>query len=174
VIDAHHVDDRIRLKMVAPTKIRLDFSLELNGENYRGHIVHVGDPHFVVYSRNIRDLDFVTIARSIRHHPALAPEGANVHFIEPVSRQRIKIRSFERGVEDETLACGSGCVSAAVSTFKNKDSDPPVTFEPQSGIPVSVDFHPAKNFQDIYLEGDARLVYRGEITQEALTGFPVE
>ncbi len=174
VIDAHMVDTGIRLKMVAPTKIQLNFSLDLDGQKYHGHIVHVGDPHFVVYSRNIRELDFVPLARLIRHHEALGPEGANVHFIEPVSRQRIKIRSFERGVEDETFACGSGCVSTAVSTFQNKDSDPPITFEPQSGIPLIVDFRPGNDFQDIYLQGDARLVYQSEITEEAMTGFPVE
>ena len=174
IIDAHLVDHGIRLKMVAPTKVQLNFSVELDGVKYHGHIVHVGDPHFVVYSRNIRKIEFVALARRIRHLEALGPEGANVHFIEPVSRQRMKIRSFERGVEDETLACGSGCVSSAVSTFQNKDSDPPITFEPQSGIPLIVDFQPGNNFQDIYLQGDARIVYRGEITQEALTGFPVE
>jgi diaminopimelate epimerase len=70
------------------------------------------------------------------------------------------------------LACGSGCISASIATFRQKLTDPPITFHPYSGIPVKVHFQPDQNFQDLYLEGDARVVYQGELGREAWTGFP--
>jgi diaminopimelate epimerase len=172
VVKAEIVNGSVHLQLVKPTEIKLNLELPLEGKTYRGHYVQVGDPHFVVPFENIRNIDFVTLARKLRHHEALGPAGANVHFIEPIARNRIKIRSYERGVENETLACGSGCVSSAVSTFREGKTDPPVTFEPQSGIPVSVHFQASKDLGEIFLEGDARLVYRGEFTREALSGFP--
>jgi diaminopimelate epimerase len=172
VVKAQIVNRSVHLQLVKPTEIRLNLELPLEGKIYRGHYVQVGDPHFVVPFENIRNIDFVPLARKLRHHEDLDPDGANVHFIEPIDRNRIKIRSFERGVENETLACGSGCVSSAVSTFREGKNDPPVTFEPQSGIPVSVHFQASEDLGEIFLEGDARLVYRGEFTREALFGFP--
>ena len=174
IIDAEVSGETVRLKFVAPKKIGLNIVVTLNGETVKGHYVNVGEPHFIHAAHNIRQINFVPVARRLRYHEAFAPEGANVHFVEHMGRQRLKIRSYERGVEDETLACGSGCVSSAVSTFANGDTDPPITFEPQSGIPVSVLFHPENNFQDLYLQGDARMVYRGELTPEGWSGFPVE
>jgi len=172
VVKAEIANRSVKLQLVKPTEIKLNLELHLEGKTYRGHYVQVGDPHFVVPFENIRNIDFVPLARKLRHHEGLGPAGANVHFIEPITRNRIKIRSFERGVENETLACGSGCVSSAVSTFREGKTDPPVTFEPQSGIPVSVHFQASEDPGEIYLEGDARLVYRGEFTREALFGFP--
>ena len=172
VVKAQIVNRAVHLQLVKPTEIKLNLELLLEGKTYRGHYVQVGDPHFVVPFENIRNIDFVPLARKLRHHEGLGPAGANVHFIEPIARNRIKIRSFERGVENETLACGSGCVSSAVSTFREGKTDPPVTFEPQSGIPVAVHFEASEDLGEIFLEGDARLVYRGEFTREALLGFP--
>jgi diaminopimelate epimerase len=174
VVDAEVLGETVRLKFVAPKKIELNIAVDLNGETVRGHYVNVGEPHFIHSVQNIRQMNFVPVARRLRYHDAFAPEGANVHFIEHSGRQLLKIRSYERGVEDETLACGSGCVSSAISTFANGDTDPPVTFEPQSGIPVAVRFDPKNNFQDLYLEGDARMVYSGELTPEGWSGFPVD
>jgi diaminopimelate epimerase len=172
VVKAQIVNRSVHLQLVKPTEIKLNLELSLEGKTYRGHYVQVGDPHFVVPFENIRNIDFVTLARKLRHHESLGPAGANVHFIEPIARNCMKIRSFERGVENETLACGSGCVSSAVSTFLEGKTDPPVTFEPQSGIPVAVHFQASEDLGEIFLEGDARLVYRGEFTREALLGFP--
>jgi diaminopimelate epimerase len=172
IVKAEVIDRSVKLQLVNPSEIRLHLELSLEGKTYHGHFVQVGDPHFVVPFQNIRNIDFVTLARKLRHHPGLGPEGANVHFVEQTDRDYMKIRSFERGVENETLACGSGCVSSAVSTFRDGKTEPPVRFEPQSGIPLSVHFQASQDLGEIYLEGDARLVYTGEFTKEALFGFP--
>ena len=167
VIDAHITGNAVKLKFVSPAEIRLNVPFEFDGQTRSGHLVRLGEPHFIVAETNIGRIPFVPIARRIRHHEIFGTDGSNVHFIEPLSRNRLMIRSFERGIEDETLACGSGCIAASVSTFTGKQTDPPITIEPQSGIPLTVHFQPGNNFQDLYLEGDARLLYRGELTSEA-------
>ena len=172
VIDAEVVDPNVKLRFLPPQSIQLNVSLKSEGKEYRGHFVRLGDPHYVVYSSEIEEMPFVEVARRIRFHEVFGGDGANVHFIELRSRQEARIRSFERGVENETFACGSGCISAAVSTYTAGDTDPPIRFLPHSRIPVIVHFQPGAKFQDLYLEGDARFVYSGELKKEAVLGFP--
>ena len=173
VIDAEVIGNSVKLKFVGPSRIQLSVPMTMNGKTLRGHSVKLGDPHYVLFARDIRKHNIVPFARKVRYNEAFAPDGTNVHFIEPMTRQYVKIRSYERGVENETLACGSGCVSSAISLVSTGQADTPITFEPQSGIALQVHFTKGGNFDDIYLEGDARLVYRGELTREALSGFPV-
>lgn len=171
VVDAEVIGNSVKLRFVSPSRVQLNKTFLLKGRQISGHFVRLGDPHFVLYAKNLRQQNIVPVARQLRYHEAFGPEGTNVHFIEPVSRSHIGIRSYERGVEDETLACGSGCVSAALATISSEQAESPITFEPQSGIPVIVHVHgPAHH--EIYLEGDARLICRGELTREALSGFP--
>jgi diaminopimelate epimerase len=174
ILDAEVIGDAVKLKFLGPSEVRLHQKLHLNGKEMIGHYVKLGDPHFVLAPDEFPTDSIVPLAREIRYHQALAPTGANVHFIQILSRQKLRIRTYEKGVEDETLACGSGCISASIATFLQKQTDPPITFEPYSGIPVKVHFQPGGDFQDLYLEGDARLIYRGELSSEAWTGFPEE
>jgi diaminopimelate epimerase len=174
IIDAEVQNQSVKLKFIGPSDVRFDQTLRMNDNEVTGHRVFLGEPHFVVERIVSPAESIVPLARKIRYHPDLGTEGANVHFIQILSRQNVRIRTYERGVEDETLACGSGCVSAAVATFLRRQTDPPITFQPQSGIPVKVHFHPDRHFQDLYLEGDARLIYKGELSGEALTGFPIQ
>lgn len=173
IVDAEVTGTSVKLKLLGPKEIRLNVPITIDGKEIIGHFVQMGDPHFVVRTEELRQQSFVPLARRISHHEAFGQPGANVHFIEIPSRNQINIRSYERGVEDETLACGSGCTATAVATFSSGHCDPPVQFLPQSGIPLTVHFNPENKFQDLYLEGDARLIYRGELIKEALLGFPV-
>lgn len=173
VIDAEVVGNFVKVQFVPPSEVRLHYTIRVDGKPVTGHFVRLGDPHFVLYAKDIRSHPIVAWARKIRYNEGFGTKGTNVHFIEPVSRQSFRIRSYERGIEDETLACGSGCISSAIATYSSKQSDPPVTFEPQSGIPLTVHF-PGEGYQTgLYLEGDARLIYWGQLTKEALLGFPV-
>lgn len=172
-VEAEILEKTVIVSFIPPTGIQLGVNLEVDGRIYRGHFVQLGDPHFVIPFGDVDSMDFRPIARRIRHHPNFSPAGTNVHFIEIRSRQEIRIRSFERGVEDETLACGSGCISAAVSIFSCGLVDPPVTLLPQSGIPLTVHFNRDGKLFDLALEGDARRIYEGELSLEALSGFPL-
>lgn len=172
-ISAEVRGESVRISFIPPGEIKLGLNVSIEGRFYRGHVVKLGDPHFVIPSGRVDEMNFVSIARTIRHHPVFLPEGTNVHFIEIRSPQKVRIRSFERGVEDETLACGSGCISAAVAMFSCGLVDPPVTLLPESGIPLTVHFGRESYSQDLALEGDARMIYEGELSTEALNGFPL-
>jgi len=116
------------------------------------------------------DLDTVDVARlgpPLRRHPA-CPDGANVNFVRVLSPNRIAVRTYERGVEAETLACGSGIVAAAAVVARAGLVDPPVVCETRSGVSFTVDFRDeAGGLSDVTLTGDAREVFTAELTREA-------
>jgi diaminopimelate epimerase len=132
--------------------------------------IEVGVPHLVVLVRG--DLDRVDVARlapPLRRHPALFA-GANVDFVEVVSANRIRVRTFERGVEGETLACGSGVVAAAVVCAREGRVAPPVACGTRSGVDFEVSFEEREGMiVDVKLAGDAREVFTGDLTPEAWT-----
>lgn len=136
-----------------------------------GVAVSVGVPHIVVFTSGrtgLDQIDLAPVAPRMRHHPAL-PDGANVHFVAPASRGRLAIRSWERGVEGETLACGSGVVAAAVVAASRGGTAPPVTVETRSGENLVVDFRLGEGVaRDVTLTGDARVVFEGTLNEEIL------
>jgi diaminopimelate epimerase len=136
-----------------------------------GLTVSVGVPHFIVCTSGrigLDRIDLAAVAPRMRYHPAL-PDGANVHFIAPIPGGRLAIRSWERGVERETLACGSGVVAAAVVAARREGMTPPVTIETRSGENLVVDFRLDEGVAwDVTLTGDARIVFEGMLNEEVL------
>ena len=112
--------------------------------------------------RGLEHLPVVEYGRAIRRHASFGPAGANVDF---VSRKGavLRLRTYERGVEDETLACGTGAVASAIIAAEAEKMASPVTVETRSGEKLKVYFELIEgNFRNVYLEGNARLVYEGE------------
>ena len=111
-----HADGRVTLRLpapVGPTSPAPTFDPHEQLLERSGAAVSVGVPHLVVFTSGrtpVDELDLPALAPRLRFHPAL-PEGANVHFVEAEGRSRLKLRSWERGVEGETLSCGSGAVA---------------------------------------------------------------
>jgi diaminopimelate epimerase len=128
----------------------------------------VGVPHLVVFvGSNLAALPIDRLAPPLRRHPDL-PDGANVSFVEVLSDRRLAIRTFERGVEGETLACGSGVVAAAVVAARGGRVRPPVVCDTRSGAPFTVAFTPSDGpIADATLEGDAREIFTAELNEEA-------
>jgi diaminopimelate epimerase len=128
----------------------------------------VGVPHLVVFVRG--DLGKFAIDRfgpPLRRHPAL-PEGANVNFVRSAGENRIEVRSWERGVEGETLSCGSGVVAAAIAAGRQGMAVSPVTCGTKSGVDLVVAFRDEGGvIAGIRLTGDAREIYAGELLEEA-------
>jgi len=133
-----------------------------------GTPMRVGVPHLVVFVEgDLAALPIERLAPPLRRHPEL-PEGANVHFVKVEDRRRIAVRSFERGVEGETLACGSGVVASAVVAAGQGRVSPPVLCGTRSGVSFTVDFTPSRgSIADATLTGDAREVFTAELTEEA-------
>jgi diaminopimelate epimerase len=128
----------------------------------------VGVPHLVVFVRG--DLGLLAIDRfgpPLRRHPAL-PEGANVNFVRAAGENRIAVRSWERGVEGETLSCGSGVVAAAIAASRQGLATSPVTCGTRSGVDLTVEFRDeGEVIVGVRLTGDAREIFEGELIDEA-------
>ena len=96
-----------------PTELRHAIRLDIDGAEWEVDYVNTGVPHAVSYVENIDRLDVDHWGKHIRHHPEFAPRGVNANFVEILSEGRIMVRTFEFGVEDETLACGTGSAASA-------------------------------------------------------------
>lgn len=128
----------------------------------------VGVPHLVVFVEgDLANLPIERLSPPLRWHPDL-PGGTNVNFVEVLSPDHLAVRSFERGIEGETLACGSGVVAAAVVAAAQGRVSPPVLCDTRSGVAFTVGFTAGRfPVGDATLEGDAREVFSGELAEEA-------
>jgi diaminopimelate epimerase len=128
----------------------------------------VGVPHLVVFMRgDLSQLPIERLGPLVRQHPAM-PEGANANFVRAGKDNRIEVRTWERGVEGETLSCGSGVVAAAIVAGRAGLATSPVTCATKSGVDLVVEFSDEKDaFTGVRLTGDAREVYAGELLEEA-------
>jgi diaminopimelate epimerase len=155
----------VSLRYSAEPTVRLDTVVSgPNGER-RGHFAEIGNPHFILQVDALPDGPIEPECRPLRYAPELGDAGANVHLVEVTGRQSIRIRSYERGVEAETLACGSGSMSSAVALCAAGHVDSPVSVETRSGDVLTVRFQRRDDgtFTLLELEGSARFIYRGEL-----------
>jgi diaminopimelate epimerase len=131
----------------------------------------VGVPQLVVFTADgveVETLELADLGPPLRRHPDL-PDGANVTFVTPRGPSRLSVRSWERGVEAETLSCGSGVVAAAVVSAFLRGQVPPITAATRSGSALAVDFRIDGSLaKDVTLTGDARFVFEGTLTEEVL------
>jgi diaminopimelate epimerase len=130
--------------------------------------IHVGVPHLVVFVRgDLAALPIERVGPPLRRHPLL-PEGANVNFVRVAAPDRLEVRTWERGVEAETLSCGSGVVASALVASQRGHVELPVACATRGGVVLTVDGRLEKDvFTGISLTGDAREVYRADLREEA-------
>jgi diaminopimelate epimerase len=133
-----------------------------------GTPMHVGVPHLVLFVEgDLETLPVSALGRALRRHP-LMPEGANVNFVRANGSGGIRVRTYERGVEAETLACGSGVVASAAVAARLGLVSPPVTCGTKSGVDFTVDFREEDGrLIDVTLRGDAREIFSAKLTPEA-------
>ncbi|MDD2703319.1 MAG: diaminopimelate epimerase [Candidatus Omnitrophica bacterium] len=156
--------DVVKVRLTDPKHLKLDIPVKLHGRTLRVNFVNTGVPHAVVFVSGLDDIDVDTLGRQIRMHPKFQPEGTNVDFVEVTGEKDIRVRTYERGVEGETLACGTGSVASALITgLKIKSMGArPFAVHTRSGEIIKVYFTPGKNtFRDVWLEGKVRIVYKG-------------
>lgn len=128
------------------------------------HFINTGVPHVVLFVKDLDNLDVIGIGRNLRHYPIFQPAGTNANFIMLQDPNHARIRTYERGVENETLACGTGCVASAIIASHFGHVKSPVHLKTKSGIVNTVHFTPGEGLPtNIQLEGEARLVFEGKI-----------
>lgn len=164
----------VKVQLTRPHSLEPSFSLRVeSGREFTAGFVDTGVPHTIipVSGEELSEMDVVRLGREIRFHPRFAPAGTNANFIRVRDSHSLDIRTYERGVEDETLACGTGAAAAALMTTAWKLTSPPVAVVTRSGARLLIHPDPTNpGSGDIFMEGIASLVYRGQLTNETIGG----
>lgn len=164
VISAELASNLVTLRMTEPTDLRLNVKLLLREEEKTIHFINSGVPHVVIPVPKIDSVNVQLEGAAIRRHKMFSPNGANVNFIEKRAPNKIAIRTYERGVEDETLACGTGIVASALIFAATESARGPIDIIARGGDELQVGFEKvAEGFRNVTLTGPAEFVFEGEI-----------
>jgi diaminopimelate epimerase len=172
-VDPDPTSSAVRIAIADPSPVRHGIDITAAGRPLSLHALTVGVPHAVVIVEDVDAFapgeELVTIGRSVRHHTEFAPDGTNLNVISLLGRNTIRMRTYERGVEAETLACGTGAIASAVVAVSLGHVAPPISVITTSGRALQVNF----TWQNaraggVTLGGEARVIVRGEISDEAL------
>jgi len=168
IIEAEVAGRQVKVLMVKPTGWKLDLDVSIDGQVHRMHFVNTGVPHAVEFVENAASVTVKDLGKKVRFHSLFQPAGTNANFVQVVDRGRLTVRTYERGVEDETLACGTGAVAAALLAARKGFVDSPAEVQTRGGEILRIHFQPeGDGFDRVFLEGDARVVCEGELWEEA-------
>ena len=168
VYESEIVDENVKVRMSDPTDIRINVPLRLVDGVHTVGFANSGVPHVVFFVDNLEATDVFDLGQQTRYHDDFKPAGTNANFIRIHSAEQIDIRTYERGVEDETLACGTGSIASAIVSATLGKVTSPVSVRTASGVVLKIHFELENNAaKNVYLEGDARVIYTGELTAEA-------
>ncbi|MBI5418788.1 MAG: diaminopimelate epimerase [Deltaproteobacteria bacterium] len=158
---------RVKLQMVPPHGLALSKTLTLGGRKIAYSFLNTGVPHAVLFVPDLSKIDLPGTGRRIRTHRAFAPRGTNVNFVK-VKDGTVWVRTYERGVEGETLACGTGAVACGILSAVHGYVRPPVSVRTRGGEVLTIHFDlEKKGFGEVYLEGDTSWSCDGLIFEEA-------
>jgi diaminopimelate epimerase len=163
LITGEYVGEEVRISLTAPTEVKLHQRADFGWGEIEYHSMNTGVPHAVVYVPNAAQAEVITQGRAIRRSP-IFPRGTNVNFIEVTDSGKLIVRTYERGVEDETLACGTGVVASALLTNRVHRLALPLCVKVRGGDVLTVDACLEGDvFRDVTLTGSATEVFSGEI-----------
>ena len=164
VITARLLGDLVQLEMSEPHGLAPAAELLANGQRLSVHSLNTGVPHAVVFADDVDEIAVVATGRALRQHEHFAPKGTNVNFVEELDPQTIRIRTYERGVEDETLACGTGVVASALIFSIKSGAASPVDVSVRGGDRLVVSWEKSGDtFRRVTLTGPADFVFDGTV-----------
>ncbi|OGU77870.1 MAG: diaminopimelate epimerase [Ignavibacteria bacterium RBG_16_34_14] len=178
-------DKKIKFYLDEPADLELDFNIYAFQQSITVNYINTGSPHVVIDIKNIlknpedlssgfNDLDEVPVSEigsEIRYLTEFAPEGTNVNFIK-IDNNKVAIRTYERGVEDETYSCGTGSAASAIIASLAYGIEPPVTLLTKGGEELIVDFVRKENkIENLSLSGSAKIVFTGEISETVFHNY---
>jgi diaminopimelate epimerase len=165
VITARFQGDRVTVNLTPPVDLRLNERLKLSVGPQTLHYINTGVPHVVLFVLDADTAMVQQLGPEIRKHARFAPKGTNVNFVQTLAPSRIRVRTFERGVEGETLACGTGVTASALIASCVYQFRSPIMVQVQGGDVLEVSFQQEKDqFSDVRLTGPADFVFEGELT----------
>ncbi len=151
--------DEAKVQLTAPIDLKTSMTLSAAGRELTVHHVNTGVPHVVQVVDDVDSVDLATIAPALRYHDAFAPAGGNVNFIQVTGPDTIRLRTYERGVEDETYACGTGAAAAVYIANQLGLCAPAATVTTSGGEHLTI----SQENGNLYLQGQAVLVYKGRL-----------
>lgn len=162
---AELVDDNIRIAMSNPFDLKLDTEATVPDLDTTLRSLNTGVPHVVAFVDDLPSIDVIKHGAAIRHHEAFAPKGTNVNFAAVLAPDHIAIRTYERGVEDETLACGTGMVACALFHHLLTGASSPIKVDVKGGDTLEIGFEKDgdQGFKNVTLTGPADFVFEGDI-----------
>ena len=156
---------QVQVQLTAPHSFTPDIELTLSsGRTLRAHVVNTGVPHAVFFSSAADSEDIMEVRPAVRYHQCFAPAGANVNIVQILDTDTLYVRTYERGVEDETFACGTGAAASAFVAHKQGLSGNPVRVRTSGGEELGI----ALSGDEVYLQGRAVLVYTAQLDLEAV------
>jgi diaminopimelate epimerase len=162
IIRAEFDGDLVTLEMTQPHGLVLNRSLDIGGEKLSTHFVNTGVPHVVIFVDDVASVPVGQWGSEIRYHSAFRPGGTNANFVEEIEAGELVIRTYERGVEAETLACGTGVTAAGLIYATLTNAPSPVRLEVRGGDRLEVGFRASGNsFTGVTLKGPADFTFEG-------------
>ena len=171
IIEAEVAEDEefVRIQMTPPFDYRSGMQVDLGGVEYDVDFVNTGVPHAVIFIDE-SEVPVKMWGRKVRFHELFSPAGTNVNFVRVRSEHEIEVRTYERGVETETMACGTGAVAAAIYAALNHRCSSPVEVTTSGGEILTILFERIEGgaVKNVFMQGPARRIYSGQLTAECL------
>jgi len=162
-IGARLLGDEVQLAMSAPHSFAPGTELLVAGEKLVVHFLNTGVPHAIVFVEDLEKTDIVRLGAALRYHEHFAPKGTNANFVAKLPDGSISIRTYERGVENETLACGTGVTAAALIFARLTGAASPVAVRVRGGDTLRVGFENGGDaWKNVTLTGPADFVFEGD------------
>ncbi|MEC8826354.1 MAG: diaminopimelate epimerase [Verrucomicrobiota bacterium] len=163
VIRGEFIDDEVRIELSKPFDFALNETLKINGQETSVHSVNTGVPHAAIFVNDLDAVDIRAMGAATRFHEHFAPAGTNVNFIEVTAPGSIRIRTYERGVENETLACGTGMVACSIIHHEISDVPSPIRVKVAGGDTLEVGFDHVGDeaYENVTLLGPADFTFEG-------------
>jgi diaminopimelate epimerase len=162
IIHARIKTGSVRVQLTKAVGLRMNIAVPLDSGMRMGHFINTGVPHLVYLSKDLANEDVERVGRTTRHHQLFQPAGTNVNFVHIQNKHQLRIRTYERGVEAETLACGTGSVAGALVVGALGAVQSPVEVHTWGGEKLIVSFERiADEFTAIHLEGNAEVICEG-------------
>lgn len=165
MLTAEMIGEDVRIAMSDPFDLDLNTNCEIESLGAAIHFINTGVPHAVAFVDDLENLDVVKHGATIRYHERFSPKGTNANFAKVLAPDHIAIRTYERGVEDETLACGTGMCAAALIHSLLTDAPSPVKVDVAGGDTLEIGFERTgeSSFRNVTLSGPADFVFEGDI-----------
>lgn len=172
IIKAELLEGTVKVQMPSSHSLKMDLRLEADGRLFKLDFINTGVPHAVCFMSDEGELESADVAgwgRALRFHSYFQPAGANVDFALVRDAHHMAYRTYERGVEGETLACGTGAIASALVAAARSRVVSPVQVRTRSGEFLTIHFTwKDSQFEQVYLEGEARVAYEADLWDETL------